>query len=134
MNEVVLDASVVLKWFAGEGEAGSAQARTVRAQYEAGSLFVVVPSLMFLEMVNVAGRRWLWEEPQLLELAGALDDLGFDIAEPKLRSVAAWTARGLSAYDSAYVALAEERGLELLTDDEKVLEVASVLARPLVGT
>jgi predicted nucleic acid-binding protein len=133
LNELVLDASVVLKWFAGEGEAGSAQAQTVRGQYEAGALLVLVPSLMFLEMINVAGRRWLWGESQLLELAGALDDLGFDIAEPDLRSVAAWTARGLSAYDSAYVALAEERGLQLLTDDEQVLGVAGVLARPLVG-
>ncbi len=129
MNELVLDASVVLKWFAGEGEAGFSQARTVRGQYEAGGLLVVVPSQMFLEVVNIAGRRWLWEEPQmflemvniagrrwlweesqLLELAGALADLGFDIGEPELRSVTAWTARGLSAYDSAYVALAEEHG------------------------
>jgi predicted nucleic acid-binding protein len=88
---------------------------------------------MFLEVVNIAGRRWLWEESQLLELAGALDDLGFDIAEPELRSVAAWTARGLSAYDSAYVALAEERGLQLMTDDQQILEIAGALARPLVG-
>lgn len=133
MNELVLDASVVLKWFAGEGEAGFSQARTVRGQYEAGDLLVVVPSLMFLEVVNIAGRRWLWDEPQLLELAGALDDLGFDIAEPKLRSVAAWTAHGLSTYDSAYVALAEERGLQLLTDDQQILDVAPNLVRPLIG-
>lgn len=132
MNELVLDASVVLKWFAGEGEAGFPEARTIRGQYEAGGLLVVVPSLMFLEVVNIAGRRWLWEESQLLELAGALADLSFDIAEPDLRSVAAWTARGLSAYDSAYVALAEERGLHLMTDDHQVLEVAGDLARPLV--
>lgn len=133
MNELVLDASVVLKWFAEEGEAGFSQARAVRGQYEAGDLLVVVPSLMFLEMVNIAGRRWLWSEPDLLELAGALVDLGFDVAEPGLRSVAAWTARGLTAYDSAYVALAEERGSYLLTDDQQVLDLAPPLARPLVG-
>jgi predicted nucleic acid-binding protein len=133
LNELVLDASVVLKWFAGGGETGLPQARTVRGQYEAGGLLVVVPSLMFLEVVNIAGRRWSWDESQLLELAGALDDLGFDVAEPELRSVAAWTARGLSAYDSAYVALAEERGLPLLTDDQQVLDVAADLARPLIA-
>lgn len=133
MNELVLDASVVLKWFADEGEVGFQQARTVRGQYEAGGLLVVVPSLMFLEVINIAGRRWSWGEPQLLELAGALDDLGFDVAEPELRSVAAWTARGLTAYDSTYVALAEERGVQLLTDDQQVLDLAAGLARPLVG-
>ena len=132
MNELVLDASVVLKWFADEGEAGFPEARTVRDQYEAGGLLVVVPSLMFLEVLNIAGRRWSWGEPQLLDLAGALDDLGFDVAEPELRSVAAWTARGLTAYDSVYVALAEVRDVHLLTEDQRVLELAPDLALPLV--
>lgn len=120
MNELVLDASVVLKWFAGEGEAGFSQARALRGQYEKGQLLVVVPSLMFLEVLNIAGKRWSWDEPALFELADALDDLGFDVAEPKLRSVAAWIAQGLTAYDSANVALAEERGSSLLTDDKQI--------------
>jgi predicted nucleic acid-binding protein len=86
---------------------------------------------MFLEVINVAARRWSWAEPALLELATALEELGFDIAEPGLRPVAAWTARGLTAYDAAYVALAEQRGVGLVTDDRHVLEVAPDLARPL---
>lgn len=112
---------------------GFREATTVRGQYEAGGLLVVVPSLMFLEVINIAGRRWSWGEPQLIDLAGALDDLGFDVAEPELRSVAAWTARGLTAYDSAYVALAEARGVRLLTDDQRVLDLAPDLALPLVA-
>jgi predicted nucleic acid-binding protein len=133
LNELVLDASVILKWFAGEGEPGFQQARTVRAQYEAGGLLVVVPSLMFLEIINIAGRQWLWGEPQLLDLAVALDDLDFDIAEPELRSVASWTAHGLTTYDSTYVALAEERGVQLLTDDQQILDLVPDLAHALVG-
>lgn len=133
MNELVLDASVVLKWFADEGEAGFPEARTVRGRYESGELLVVVPSLMFLEVVNIAGTRWSWGEPELVALAGALDDLGFDVAEPELRSVAAWTACGLTAYDSAYVALAEARGVGLLTDDQQILDLAPDLALPLVA-
>lgn len=132
MNELVLDASVVLKWFADEGDAGFPEARNVRGRYEAGGLLVAVPSLMFLEVIHIAGRRWAWGEPQLIDLAGALDDLGFDVAEPELPSVAAWTAHGLTAYDSAYVALAEARGVPLLTDDQQVLYLAPDLALPLV--
>ncbi len=132
MNELVLDASVVLNWFADEGEAGFREATTVRSQYEAGGLLIVVPSLIFLEVINIAGRRWSWGESQLIDLAGALDDLGFDVAEPELESVAAWTARGLTAYDSAYVALAEARGVRLLTDDQQILDQAPDLALPLV--
>jgi predicted nucleic acid-binding protein len=88
---------------------------------------------MFLEILNIAGRRWTWGEPQLSELAGGLDQLGFDVAEPELRSVAAWTARGLTAYDSTYLALAEERGVRLLTDDQQILDLAPALASSLVG-
>ncbi len=132
MNEVVLDASVVLKWFASD-ERGSAEARELRSDYEAGRLSVVVPALLFLELLNMAGRRWGWDAEPLLELADGLHDLLFEVGEPELRSVASWVARGLTAYDAAYVALAEERGQTLVTDDDTIVAVAGEVARPLVG-
>lgn len=132
MREVVLDASVVLKWFAVE-QRGSSEARELRDDYEAGRLSVVVPSLLFLELLNVAGRRWRWEAEAVAELAEALGDLAFEVGEPELQSVASWVSRGLTAYDAAYVALAEERELALVTDDEAVIELACDLSCPLVG-
>lgn len=132
MNEIVLDTSVVLKWFA-EEQRGSGAARELRGEYEAGRLSVAVPALLFLELLNVAGRRWRWDEAALLELADSLDDLLFEVAEPELQLVASWVARGLTAYDAAYVALAEERGQPLVTDDQTIVAIAGELARPLVG-
>lgn len=132
MTEAVLDASVVIKWFAGE-ERGSVQARELRHEYEAGRLSVTVPALLFLELLNVAGRRWRWEEQPLLELAEALGNLSFEVSEPELPSVASWVARGLTAYDAVYVALAEEQGLKLVTDDETIIALAGEISRPLVG-
>ncbi len=132
MSEAVLDASVVLKWFAAE-QRGSAEARRLRDDYAAGSLSVVAPTLLFLELLNVAGRRWGWNEAALLELAAALDDLSFEVGEPDVAAIAAWVARGLTSYDANYVALAESRGVPLVTDDETILEVAPGVARPLVG-
>ena len=52
--------------------------------------------------------------------------------EPELQLVASWVARGLTAYDAAYVALAEERDLALVTDDETIIELAPEISRPLV--
>lgn len=132
MTELVLDASVVVKWFAPQAEAGSTEARDLREQYRRGDLLVTVPTLLFLELLNVAGHRWSWSEESLVELALTLDELEFEILEPDLAGVATWTARGLTAYDAAYVALAESQDLALVTDDDQILELAGAVARPLV--
>lgn len=134
MTEVVLDASVVLKWFRAEGERHLDPARSLRARFEAGRLAVLAPPLLRLEIVNVAGRRWQWGESALVELAVALDELGFEFEEPELPRVAAWTARGLTAYDAAYVALAETRATPLITDDDLVVALAVDIATALVDT
>lgn len=131
MTEAVLDASVVIKWFRSEGERHVDDARALRSSFEAGELIVFTPPLLRLEIVNVAGRRWSWDEAALVDLAGALDDLGFEEIEPDLVRVARWTARGLTAYDGAYVAVAEAIGARLITDDELIAEIAEDIAHPL---
>ena len=128
MTEAVLDASVILKWFRSEGERHLAAARSLRTAFEAGELLVFAPSLLRLEIVNVAGRRWSFDEASLVELAAALDGLGFEFVEPPLAEVARWTARGLTAYDAAYVALAEAEALPLITDDDLIVTIAPQIA------
>jgi predicted nucleic acid-binding protein len=134
VTEFVLDASVVLKWFVGGAERGRMEASKLRAEYETGRVAVVVPSLIFLELLNVAGGRWRWNEESLAELAGALDDLGLDVREPELNAVAAWVSRGLTAYDAAYVALAEQIGIGLVSDDAEILTMAKGIAQPLISS
>lgn len=134
MTELVLDASVVIKWFRAEGERHVEPARALRSAFETGELFVFAPPLLRLEIVNVACRRWRWDERALVELAEALDDLGLEFREPELARVAHWTARGLTAYDGAYVALAEATETRLVTDDEVIVDAAGELAWALAAT
>ncbi len=122
----------MLKWFAAE-QRGSFEARQLRDDYQAGGISVVVPSLLFLELLNVAGRRWRWEAEAVAELAEALGELSFEVSEPELPSVALWVSRGLTAYDAAYVALAERRELALVTDDDAIIKLAPGISRALVG-
>lgn len=131
MNEQVLDASVVLKWFASPDEPGAPEARALRDRYAAGETAITVPSLLYLEVINIAARRWNWDPDALSQLAHQLDQLAFDTVEVELAAVAAWTARGLTAYDAAYVALAETLGLPLITDDGLILRIAGEVATPL---
>ena len=131
MTEAVVDASVVLKWFQVEGESHGQSARLVRARFERGDLSIVVPRLLHLEVLNVAGRRWRWQRKALLELVVALEDLRLDVRDPSPGAVAQWTARGLTAYDACYVALAEAEGIPLITDDDRILGTAPKLAAAL---
>lgn len=131
MTEVVLDASVILKWFRVEGERHVEPARALRTAFESGRLIVLAPPLLQLEIVNVAGRRWRMPGASLVDLAVALEDLGFDLRKPELTLVARWTAQGLTAYDAAYVALAEEEGIRLVTDDDHLVAAAPGIATAL---
>lgn len=131
MTEVVLDASVVLKWFRTAGEQNVEAARAVRAEFEAGKAVAFAPPLLFLEILNIAGCRWRLPAPQLKQIASTLPNVGVQLVEPDLAVVARWIIEGLTAYDAAYVAVAEQTGALLITDDREILRVAPNLSRPL---
>jgi len=131
--ELGVDASVVLKWIQPARERYSSEAESLWSAYEEGRAAFVAPPLLFLEVMNVAARGWKWAEPTLLDLAERLQAFRIEVVEPALPSVASWAARGLTAYDAAYVALAADRGVPLVTDDREILEVAPEVARPLTG-
>jgi predicted nucleic acid-binding protein len=51
--------------------------------------------------------------------------------EPELTRVARWTARGLTAYDAAYVALADREAIRLVTDDDLIVSTVPTIATAL---
>ena len=124
MSEAVLDASVVVHWFQPQQEGRGPEAHSLRVEFEAGQLRVLAPPLLWLEVTNVAARRWHWPEAQLGRLAAAWPGLGFELIEPDPAFVAQWAGEGLTAYDAAYVALAKETGAPLITDDAEILRIA----------
>jgi len=101
----------------------------LRSEFESGRIAVTIPGLLFLELLNVAGRQWRWREEKLLEFAEELDRTRFELLDPDLGRVAGWVARGLTAYDASYVALAEQLGIPLITVDRAILDAAPGLAR-----
>lgn len=126
MNEAVLDASIIGRWFWQVGDPATA---ALRRDFEAGRLGITVPSLLFLELLNVAGRQLRWGAELLEEFADRLGRIEFQVLDPELGAVALWVARGLTAYDASYVALAEQLAVSLITDDRAVVELAPRIAR-----
>ncbi len=131
MTEIVIDASVAARWLEPSATATAEPAQALLEDYEAGRLSVVVPSLLFIELLNVAGRQWRWVEAAVSELATRLQGMLTDVIDPELSRIALWTARGLTAYDATYVALAEERSIPLVTNDRQILALAKGIAQPI---
>jgi predicted nucleic acid-binding protein len=128
LRHVVVDASVVLKWFRAEREPAAERARALRAECEAGGVIAYAPPLLLLEVLNVAARRWKLDEDVLVEVAETLDRHGFERVDPDPVVVAGWAARGLTAYDAAYVAVAEQTGSTLVTADAEIVARAPGIA------
>jgi len=120
LTTFVVDSSIVLKWLLDED--GSKKARALAHES------LVAPPLLHLEVINVAARKWRWREEALLELVRQLARSGVVIDEPPLAGVARWAARGLSAYDASYAALAEAHECKLVTADAGILELAADVA------
>ncbi|MEO6913067.1 MAG: type II toxin-antitoxin system VapC family toxin [Candidatus Baltobacteraceae bacterium] len=131
MTEAVLDASIVIKWFKPDNEQHLAAAQALRAAVETGAFTVFAPPLLQLEILNIAERRWRLGRAALIEIAHRLDALPFDLRQPALGAIAEWTARGMSAYDACYVALAQTESIPLITEDKLILATAPDIARSL---
>lgn len=129
MRKFVVDASVCLKWVFEEED--SQIARSFLQEYEKRSLLLLAPSLWEYEIINalaVGVRRKkilprranqmfgaLWEaRPQLIELS----DMGKPCLDCALRY-------GLSGYDSAYVTLAKENHIVLVSSDVRLVRTVN---------
>ena len=127
-RELVLDASVLAKWFRSEREENVDQALRLMEDYETGRMHVIVPPLLFIELLSVAQRHWAVTGEAMTGFAARLLTMRFRVQQPDLVGVGRWASRGLTAYDACYVALAEERRTVVITADRQILSTAGPLA------
>lgn len=123
--EFVLDASVAVKCFI--TEPGSDLARRL-AESGAG---LVAPDLIFVELASVAAKRVARGDipsdlgARLVERAPDLLDQVFPIRPLARQAFDLAQAAGVSAYDGLYLALAQVRGVRLVTADAKLVRKAA---------
>ena len=125
MKRAVVDASVILKWYLLD-KAHGAQAVALLQKCIAGELEILAPSLLTYELMNglvIAGLRARLDQNTIaLSFSGFMSlgirfyDLSF-FADKVLQYCRLY---GRSVYDSSYLALAEQEGVDLITADERL--------------
>lgn len=123
---IVLDSSVALAFLLDE-EASPQIRATVRRWVDRGEQFAV-PSLFWLEVVNVLARVRQLPGKTVLESVFHLDDLGITTVEPDrvqlLLTIGRVERHRLTAYDASYLALAHSLSAPLATIDRRLAEAA----------
>ena len=133
---IVIDASAAIALIRRE-PAWPALAEVLRASAREG-VRLLAPEAFWLEIVNVLVRRHRLPPSEVVEALREMDDLDIDsvrIDRPLLLVTIDLQARfGLSAYDAAYLAVAESEDARLLTLDRQLTRVAGSRAMPLPGS
>lgn len=125
MTALIIDTSVVLKWFHSAGESEVDEAQTLLAAHRTGFLTAHILDLSVYELGNVLLRALRWSAD---DTADQLDDLLVICGSPLVllpawrRSAAGFAHRqGLSFYDASFAAAADAMNAPLVSADRKLL-------------
>jgi len=128
---IVLDASVVIKWFI--QEAGSNLALRFKENLLKNKVNIAVPDLILYEIINVLRFKSGVTEEAIKAILPALFNLGLEIITPSQRlledALHLSFASRLSIYDCIYVALANELDTYFITADKQIVKQASPISK-----
>lgn len=126
MKTVVLDASVVLKWFLLQGEKGIEKARSYQKDHLEEKLEIAVPELIFYEVGNVLITKPGAEKEDVEEALEILHRLSLRVERTSLTlervGLELCQKYEVSYYDAAYLALAKLLGAVMITADRKLYQ------------
>jgi len=122
---LVLDTSVVIKWFR-QGEVLADRALALRAAYVEGRVQVSVPTLLAYELTNVLRFKQDWTTAQVEDAVQSLFDMGLVWVGPtaalmRRAAVIARQSEG-TVYDAAFAACAESLEATFITADERLAQ------------
>ncbi|MGL5929774.1 MAG: type II toxin-antitoxin system VapC family toxin [Dermatophilaceae bacterium] len=125
MTQLLIDTSVIVKWFHSDGESEVSAARALRRAHLAGDVDAHMLDLAAYEVGKVLVRALCWEPS---EAADQLDDLHTILGPPLvmttdwLRHAAGLAHRhGLTFYDASWAATAEQLDVSLVSADRRLL-------------
>jgi predicted nucleic acid-binding protein len=127
MKRFVIDASVALKWYLSDEEHGD-RALDLLEGHATDRFFLLAPALLEFEVANglaIAKRRGRVGDDDALKAMDGFRDLGIGLypLSPLFPKVLVYCDRhNVSAYDAAYVALADDLKIHLVTADKRLFD------------
>jgi len=125
VNRLLIDTSVLIKWFHAEGETDVGEARALRSAHVSGEVEAHIIDLALYEVGNVLLRALRWNAA---DTAAQLDDLVAIVGPPLVPDAlvlrqASYLAEqhGLSFYDASWAAAAQELRIPLVTADRRLI-------------
>ena len=122
-SAVVVDSSVVIKWFRRYEELRE-QALKLRQAYLDGQLFIHVPALLIYEVANVLRYKADMSKSKVQQALQSLFDMGIGIEyiNPKAveKAVEIAYSYDVTIYDATFVALAWQLDISFITADQKL--------------
>ncbi len=134
---LVIDSSVVVKWFLPEPLAP--EARAVRAAAQAGSLALLAPDLIYAELGNIVWKKrtlqgFPSDDAQRIIDALPIIPLATTPAAALLTDAYSLAvAHGRTVYDALYLALALREGCPFITADERLVNAVATALPNVVG-
>ena len=124
MNEIVIDASVVVKWFIEETD--SKRARFLRDKFIDGKIELIVPPLLYFEVLNALKYSQLFDPSELNDAGESLENYGFNVMiikdETRKLMIKIAVDHEISIYDASYLGLSLGLGKIYITADEKIIK------------
>jgi predicted nucleic acid-binding protein len=125
-EEVVVDTSVIIKWFS--EEEGTEQALKVRDDHISGAKFIMAPDLMIYELSNALRFKPGFDNAKVGRAIADIFAMQIDLITPSedlAKRCSNISFRfGITIYDACYLALGELMGIRVLTSDKKFYGLA----------
>jgi predicted nucleic acid-binding protein len=122
---IVLDASVVIKWFKDSDEEYAGLALSIQDKKLSGDIEIIVPDLFFPEVLNAFLTNPGFKKEEIAIIKDSLIKMNMKVVYPESEilgdSIIIAKANSLTFYDSLYIATAEAHDAFLYTEDKEIL-------------
>lgn len=127
---IVIDASIVVKWFNSEQEEDRDKAYALYRELKKESIEGWVPTFFLIEIVNIFLRKKHFSRSEVEQIIEKIKGIGLHFVPFSEEEIGHLTKLSdmysLSSYDALYILLAKEKNCQLITVDRELLEVRDV--------